>query len=60
MPQKDPIGNIIIITLLSLLIVAGFISYRSIDWTVLQRLEKQQLVLPTPISPTIPATSSSN
>jgi len=48
--NKDIIGNIIITTLLILLSVAGFISYKSIDWTVLKRLEAQPLVLPTPVS----------
>jgi len=67
MPQKDPIGNIIIIILLSLLIVAGIISYKSIDRTILQKLEKQKLVLPTPIvtitnisTPSTESTSNSN
>lgn len=59
MPQKDPIGNIIIIVLLSLLAIAGVISYKSIDWTVLQRLEKQQLVLPTPVVVTTQISTSS-
>jgi len=47
--KKDPIGNIIIATLLVLLTIAGVISYKSIDWTVLKRLEAQPLILPTPI-----------
>jgi len=49
MDKKNLIGNIIIVTLLILLSVAGFISYQSIDWTVLKRLEAQPLILPTPI-----------
>jgi len=60
--KPDYIGNIIIFVLLGLLIYAGIISYKSIDWTVLKRLEAEPLVLPTPI-PTqstqiIPTTSS--
>lgn len=60
-PSKDVFGTILIFTLFLLLIVAGVISYKSIDWTVLNRLEQQPLVLPTPI-PSIPtqATSSAN
>lgn len=49
MPQRDPIGNIIVIVLLSLLVIAGVVSYKSIDRTILQKIEKQKLVLPTPI-----------
>jgi hypothetical protein len=52
MKNKDLFGSILLIILLILVIIAGVISYQSIDWTVLQRLENQQLVLPTPI-PTI-------
>jgi len=47
--SKDIVGTILICTLLTLLTIAGIISYRSIDWSVLQRLEGQKLVLPTPI-----------
>lgn len=68
--KPDYIGNILIISLLSLLIVAGYISYKSIDWTVLKRMEDQPLILPTqtPLStpsaqiiasPSATATSSS-
>lgn len=55
--QKDTIGNILVFTLLILLTVAGIISYKSIDWTVLKRMEDSKLVLPTPI-PTNVATQS--
>jgi len=48
--QKDFIGNTLIITLLVLLSIAGYISYKSIDWTVLKRLEAQPLILPTPMA----------
>ena len=54
MNQKDPIGAIIITVLFILLAIAGFISYKSIDWDVLKRMEQIPLVLPTPI----PATTS--
>lgn len=52
--KPDYIGNTIVFILLGLLLYAGYLSYKSIDWTVLQRLESQPLVLPTPI----PATQS--
>lgn len=65
--KTDYIGNIIVFILLSLLVFAGYLSYKSIDWEVLKRLESQQLILPTPIptsiatpsSQTIPASTSS-
>jgi hypothetical protein len=49
----DFCGYLIIGFLLLLLSYAGYISYQSIDWTVLTRLESQKLVLPTqvPASP---------
>jgi len=53
-PKNDPIGVILITVLLTLLIVVGVIYYQSIDWRVLNRLESQKLILPTPL----PATSS--
>ena len=52
--KPDYIGNTIVFILLGLLIYAGYLSYKSIDWTVLKRLESEQLILPTPI----PATQS--
>ncbi|MDD4136061.1 MAG: hypothetical protein PHN66_03260 [Candidatus Shapirobacteria bacterium] len=55
--KPDYIGNTIVFILLGLLLYAGFLSYKSIDWDVLKRLENTPLVLPTPI-PTITATSS--
>ena len=58
MNQKDPIGNIIIAVLFILLAIAGFISYKSIDWDVLKRMEELPLVLPTPIPTDNPATTS--
>jgi len=47
--QLDFWGYLIITILLLLLSYAGYLSYKSIDWTVLTRLESQTLVLPTPI-----------
>jgi hypothetical protein len=55
--KPDNIGNIIVFVLLGLLMYAGYLSYKSIDWTVLKRLESQPLILPTPI-PTSTATQS--
>jgi hypothetical protein len=55
--KKDIVGPILLIILFILLIIAGIISYQSIDWDVLKRMENQPLVLPTQI-PTNTATSS--
>lgn len=52
--KPDYVGNIIVFILLGLLIYAGYLSYKSIDWTILKRLESEKLILPTPI----PATQS--
>ncbi len=58
-PQKiDPIGYTLIIIFFVLLSYAGYLSYKSIDWTVLTRLESQKLVLPTPISSPSPTALS--
>ena len=46
--QKDLFGNILVFVFLALIIVAGIISYKSIDWDVLKRVEESKLVLPTP------------
>ena len=49
-PSKlDFWGYLIIGFFLLLLTYAGYLSYISIDWTVLKRLESETLVLPTPI-----------
>jgi len=53
-PKNDLVGVILITALLILLVVVGVIYYKSIDWEVLNRLESQKLILPTPI----PASSS--
>ena len=52
--KPDYIGNTIIFILFGFLLYAGYLSYKSIDWTVLTRLENEPLILPTPI----PATQS--
>ena len=52
--KPDYIGNTIIFILFGLLLYAGWLSYKSIDWTVLKKLEEEPLILPTPI----PATQS--
>jgi len=51
MPQNkiDTTGIILLSTFFLLLLFAGYLSYKSIDWSVLKRLESQPLVLPTPI-----------
>jgi len=55
--KTDYIGNIIVFILLGLLIYAGIITYKTIDWNVLKKLEAQPLVLPTPV-PASTATQS--
>lgn len=47
--KHQAIGLCLIAILILLLSYAGFLSYQSIDWTVLQRLESQKLILPTPL-----------
>jgi hypothetical protein len=47
--KSDYIGNTIVFILFGLLLYAGWLSYKSIDWTVLKRLEDEPLILPTPI-----------
>jgi hypothetical protein len=47
--KLDIVGIISLSILFILLTVAGYISYKNIDWTVLERIESQQLILPTPI-----------
>ena len=45
--NKDHIGNILVFILITLLAIAGYFSYKSIDWKVLNRIESQTLSLPT-------------
>lgn len=56
----DPLGYALLGLLFITLAYAGYLSYKSIDWTVLKRLEAEPLVLPTPIplppAATAPAT----
>ena len=54
--QKN-FGPVLLTLLFIFILIAGIISYQSIDWTVLTRLENQQITLPTPI-PTNTATPS--
>jgi len=49
MKNKNFFGPILFTILVILIIIAGVISYKSIDWTVLNRLEEKQLILPTQI-----------
>lgn len=58
--KKDIVGPILLFLLFILLTVTGFISYKSIDWTVLNRLENQSLTLPTQISTTTATSSAEN
>jgi len=50
-------GWVLIISLFIILSIGGYISYKSIDYKILTKLESQQLVLPTPV-PFNPATPS--
>ena len=50
-------GWVLIISFLIVLSISGYISYKSIDYKILPKLESQQLVLPTP-APLNPATPS--
>jgi hypothetical protein len=54
----DYIGIILLSSLFLLLSYAGFLSYKSIDWDVLDRLEKAPLVIPTPASTSISTPSA--
>lgn len=47
--KVDLIGYIFVFSLLTLLAYAGVLSFKSIDFRVLEKLENQTLVLPTPI-----------
>ena len=60
-PKKpDYILLSILLFLFSLLVYAGYLSYKSIDFDVLRRLEKIPLVLPTPIIATPVASPSAS
>jgi hypothetical protein len=56
-------GYLLVASFFILLSYAGYLSYKSIDWTVLQRLESQTLILPTPMpasNSAIPVTPNLN
>jgi hypothetical protein len=55
----DIVGWVLLICLFSLLTYAGYLSYKSIDWTVLKRLEATKLILPSPLLASPSATLSS-
>lgn len=48
----DYIGTTLILIFFVLLSYAGYLSYKSIDWDVLKRLEQSPLEIPTPIPTT--------
>jgi hypothetical protein len=52
-------GWTLIISLFILLIVGGYLSYKSIDYQILTKLENQKLVLPTPIVQASPSATTS-
>jgi hypothetical protein len=55
----DLIGWILIGLLFFFLSIAGYISYKSIDFQVLKKLESTPLILPTPIlTPAVEASPS--
>jgi len=59
----DWIGVCLVAFFFILLSYAGYLSYKSIDWDVLKRMENQKLILPTPLplpSPTTPASTPEN
>lgn len=57
--KKDIVGPILLFSLFILLIIAGIISYQSIDWNVLKKIENQKLILPTPAITITNASTSS-
>lgn len=52
----DIIGYLLLATLSLFLVYGGYLSYKSIDYDILKKLEAQPLVLPTPI-PASPSAS---
>ena len=54
----DYIGVTLVLIFFILLTYAGFLSYKSIDWEVLKRLENSPIALPTPVVSTPSATTS--
>lgn len=55
----DYIGISLISLLFLSLFYSGYLAYKSIDWTVLKRLESQQLILPPPATPSAQISTSS-
>lgn len=53
----DYVGVTLILVFFILLSYAGYLSYKSIDWDVLKRLEQAPLGVPSPI-PTVATTIS--
>lgn len=49
--KPDTISYLLILTLLSLLIYAGFLSAKSIQWDVLKNMENKTLILPPIATP---------
>lgn len=49
--QTDWIGIILLSLLALLLLYAGLLSYQSIDWDILKRLESTPLLIPTQFVP---------
>jgi len=48
-------GYVLIISFFIILSIGGYISYKSIDYKVLTKLESQELILPTPIPQASPS-----
>ncbi|MEK7527796.1 MAG: hypothetical protein AAB574_02105 [Patescibacteria group bacterium] len=58
-PKTDYVAIILLSSFFLLLTYAGYLSYQSIDWDVLKRLENSPIVLPTPLpQPAISTTSA--
>jgi hypothetical protein len=54
-------GYVLIISLFTMLTIGGYISYKSIDYKILTKLESQKLILPTeiPFNPATPSAQAS-
>ncbi len=53
-----PVGYFLLSIFFILVLYAGFLSYKSIDWNVLKRLEQQPIYLPTPQTQPISSVTS--
>jgi hypothetical protein len=49
--EIDTTGYILIISLFIMLIIAAYLSFKSIDYKILEKLEAVPLNLPTPANP---------